>query len=339
MPTQVLDGLYQLILPTPFPVGPVNCYLSTHRPITLVDTGTRWEATRQSLVAQLNCLGLGPEAIERVVITHAHADHFGLAADIVRLSGAAVITHPYNRLLLNPTDESRRARDHFYQQLLSSAGVPKEEQQSFFQSRGEARTYSEPVRADEFVDEGDQLELAGLQWRVLHTPGHAGGLICLFEDQSRTLLSNDHLLRSISSNPIVEPDEHGGPRPHRLVQYLHHLQRMADLEPSVAWTGHGPEITDVAKTVRQREKFHQRRANYLLDMLRHREMSAHELATELLGRRAGFDAFLALSETIGHLDWLSEQGKIAAVPTATPYWHLRNQSSTPGNGCPDHRSS
>ncbi len=140
------------------------------------------------------------------------------------------------------------------------------------------------MKVDRTLEEGDEIELADRAWRVYHTPGHAGGLICLFDPQSRVLLSNDHLLRDISSNPVVEPDPDGGPRPHRLVQYIQHMQRMADLEPSVAWTGHGHEIHDVHKIVRQRLHFHERRAQRILDLIGAEERSAYQIAEPLFGR-------------------------------------------------------
>jgi glyoxylase-like metal-dependent hydrolase (beta-lactamase superfamily II) len=126
------------------------------------------------------------------------------------------------------------------------------------------------------------------------------------------LLSNDHLLRDISSNPVVEPDPDGGPRPHRLVQYIQHMQRMAELEPSVAWTGHGHEVHDVHKVVQQRLHFHERRAQRLLDLIGAEDRSAYQIAEPLFGRLDGMESFLALSETIGHLDLLEEQGCIEA---------------------------
>jgi glyoxylase-like metal-dependent hydrolase (beta-lactamase superfamily II) len=158
---------------------------------------------------------------------------------------------------------------------------------------------------------------------VYHTPGHAGGLIVLFDPESRVLLSNDHLLRDISSNPVVEPAPDGGARPHRLVEYIYHLKRMVDLRPSIAWTGHGDPVHDVARLVKQRVAFHSRRAEKILDLLGTEDASptpsasagrsAYAIAEPLFGRLAGIDSFLALSETIGHLEWLQEQGRVASI--------------------------
>ncbi len=321
MPRQVLNGLYQIVIPTPFKVGPVNCYVTTTAPITLIDTGTKWDESRRVLQAELAELGLKIEEIGRIIITHAHADHYGLAAEIVCTSDAEVWTHRHNRGTLEARDAIHAQRSEFYRQIMLEAGVPLEQRQRVADSRRGGDRYAEVVKIDRTLEEGDEIELADRAWRVYHTPGHAGGLICLFDPEARVLLSNDHLLRDISSNPVVEPDPDGGSRPHRLVQYIQHMQRMADLEPSVAWTGHGHEIHDVHKLVRQRLHFHERRAQRILDLIGAEERSAYQIAEPLFGRLDGIDSFLALSETIGHLDWLEEQGRIQAVKRdGVIYW-------------------
>jgi len=300
------------VLPTPFPVGPVNCYLACDSPVTLIDTGTRWDVSQQTLCEELKELGMTLCDIERIIITHPHPDHYGLAAEIVRQSGSKVWAHRHSGSYLSPSAESRENRNLFYRQLFSEAGVPELQIQQFFESRSESGPYTEPVETDHTLDEGDQVQLGSSQWSVYHTPGHSGGLVCLYDAEQRVLLANDHILRSISSNPIVEPDADGGPRPHRLVQYLYHLRRMAALEPRVVWTGHGAEIHDVGRVVRQRIRFHERRANHVLGLLSHQQMTAHQVTVDIFGSRTGFDSFLALSETMGHLDWLLEQGRIRA---------------------------
>ena len=313
MPTQVLNGLYQIVIPTPFKVGPVNCYVTATVPITLIDTGTKWDESRRALQLELGALGLKIADVQRIVITHAHADHYGLAAEIAQASGAEVWSHRHNRALLADDETSRSQRDEFYRLLMTESGVPLEQRRRVADSRRGGNRYADVVQIDRTLEEASEIELANRVWRVYHTPGHAGGLICLFDHESRVLLSNDHLLRDISSNPVVEPDPDGGPRPHRLVQYIHHMQRMADLEPSVAWTGHGHEIHDVHKTVRQRLHFHERRAQRILELVGAEERSAFQIAGPLFGRLDGMDSFLALSETIGHLDWLEEQARLEPV--------------------------
>jgi glyoxylase-like metal-dependent hydrolase (beta-lactamase superfamily II) len=317
--TSVQADFYQLILPTPFKVGPVNCYLATTDPLTLIDTGPLHADTRAELEASLKEIGVQRKDIRRIIVTHAHSDHYGLAAEIVRDSGAEVWTHRYNRSTLESHFEDRQRRTEFYGQIMIEAGVPAEERQRLADSRKGGERYADSVKIDRTLAEGDEIDLAHKAWRVYHTPGHAGGLIVLFDSDSRVLLSNDHLLRDISSNPVVEPAPDGfplSPRPHRLVEYIYHLQRMVDLKVQVAWTGHGQPVHDVAKLVKQRLAFHSRRAEKILDLLGAESQSAYEIAEPLFGRLDGIDSFLALSETIGHLEWLHEQGRVTSIERA-----------------------
>ena len=107
----VLPDLYQLIIPTPFPVGPVNVYVARDPEgdgLTLVDCGPRTPEARAALDAGLAALGHSVHDVRRIVVTHAHADHYGLAANIAAESGAQVLTHPFNRPTLQAyADESR----------------------------------------------------------------------------------------------------------------------------------------------------------------------------------------------------------------------------------------
>ena len=306
--------LHCLALPTPFPIGPVNVYLVEGEPLTLVDTGPKAGISRQALEAGLAALGYGVEDLGRVIITHHHADHMGLAAEIVARSGAEVWTHPYNFPWLADYAAQQDCSRPFYGRIWDEAGVPAEIVALMNGANLDMLRWLDPVPADHALAEGQTIDLGGIPWCVFHTPGHAGGLVCLWDETSRTLLANDHLIRDISSNPVLEPPATpDGDRPRRLVEYLHHMRRMAELEPEVALTGHGEPVTDVPGLVRQRQAFHERRADRLLDSLDGRAMSLWEL-TQLAFPRVerGIDRFLALSEVLAHLDLLELDGRAQA---------------------------
>jgi glyoxylase-like metal-dependent hydrolase (beta-lactamase superfamily II) len=174
--------------------------------------------------------------------------------------------------------------------------------------------WTEPVIATRAIHEGDTVDLGGEAWHVYHTPGHAGGLVCLWNPLRRVLLANDHLIRDISSNPVMEPPITNGPRPRRLVEYLTQLARMADLDPAIALPGHGEPVTDVAGLVRQRRAFHARRAQRILETLEDRPLTLWEVTQPVFPRlQRGMDYFLALSEVLGHLDLLEVDGRAATV--------------------------
>lgn len=308
-----LKHLHAIELPTPFPVGPVTVYLADvpGEPLTLVDTGPRTPATQAALEAGLARWGYTLSNLGRIVVTHAHEDHFGLAADLVDASHAQVWTHPWNLPPLSDYDADWERRAVFYAGLLRQAAVPEEMMQAIAWATQIMKQFARPVAVDATLDEGDTFRLAGYEWQVLHTPGHAAGLLCLYEPESRTLLSSDHLLADISSNPVVEPPQPGQTeRPRSLALYQESLQRVASLEITRALPGHGPVIYDVVGLVNRRLAFHQQRLAHALDALRRGARTTWEVTQVLFPDRSPLDTFLALSEVIGHLDLLELEGKI-----------------------------
>jgi glyoxylase-like metal-dependent hydrolase (beta-lactamase superfamily II) len=323
-----LAGLHPIELPTPFSVGDVNVYLlepvQSFERLTLVDTGPDWEATQRALQAALGGSGYTVSDLQEILISHAHPDHYGLAARLVSESGARLAAHPDSQPALESGTSSSRRATAFYHRWLAECGVPAHVQDQIGLDREDSHQYARPVAVDCLLHDGDVLSLAGHQWRVLSTPGHAGGLVCFFEPESRILLSSDHLIATITSNPIVEPPSPGqSERPRRLLQYLEQLQRVAALKPAVAYSGHGQPITDVAGLVAQRIAFHQARADRIYQELDH-PRTVYELVEKLFPvDLPPVHLFLAISEVQGHLDLLANQNRAACVASdATCLWQV-----------------
>jgi len=303
--------LHAIALPTPFPVGDVNVYLAEGEPLTLVDTGPRYEPARQALHEGLAALGYAPADLDVIVLTHPHSDHCGLAAELAAASGARVLTHPLNVSQLADYAAERTRRLAFYAALLAEAGVPHEVVASIDSIRRGYGRFAEPVTPDGMLEEGMVLSLGGEKWRVLHTPGHTSGLICLYQPERRLLLSSDHLLRDVSSNPFVEPPlETGGARPRPLLDYIAQLQRVVEMDVALALPGHGPPIDRPRELVAERMAFHQARAAALLARLQQGPATVYELTLALFPHLDPINRFLAVSEVMGHLDLLEAQGQV-----------------------------
>lgn len=305
--------LHAIELPTPFPVGPVTVYLgdAPGEPLTLVDTGPRAVETRTALEKGFARLGYRPADLDRIVVTHAHADHFGLAGDLVATSGAEVLSHPWNVPALETYDADLEERVSFYATLLREAAVPASIMGAVGRVTRAMEQFGQPVAVSGILDEGNRLRLAGREWQVLHTPGHAMGLVCLYEADGRTLLSSDHLLADISSNPVVEPPPPGKrERLRSLALYRDSLCRVAGMAIDRALPSHGPAIADVAGLVERRLAFHERRLERVREALRNGARTTWDVTEALFPGRTPLDTFLAVSETIGHLDLLEIEGDI-----------------------------
>lgn len=305
--------LHRLTVPTPFPVGPVNLYLATGDSLTLIDTGPRYDPARQALHAQLEDLGYAPADLDRILLTHAHSDHCGLTAELVEASGAEVMTHPANFAELADYAEERAQRLAFYALLMLEAGVPMETMMEIDRRRRGYGRFSHIVQPDTPLEDGMTVRLGDEGWRVLHTPGHSGGLICLYQPQRRILLSSDHLLQEVSSNPLVEPPPEGGTeRPKRLIEYVEQLQRVAELPLELALPSHGPPVDEPKRLIAERLRFHEQRAQQILETLGEEGRTVYELTLNLFPELDPINRFLAISEVIGHLDWLEARGEVCS---------------------------
>lgn len=298
-------------VPTPFPVGSVNAWLLLGEPLTLVDCGPLTEEAWAELRAGVEAAGRRLEEVRRLVLTHPHPDHAGLAERVRRASGCRVHAHPvdHGRLLDRPGAWAAIAA--FIVETCRRAGAPDSHAEAVAAGLRGLRGYAEPLAAVEALGDGDELTAGGSPWRALHTPGHARGALCLWQAQGGVLVSGDTLLAHISSNALLEPDPEGF-RQRTLLRYRESLSRLAALGPRRVAPGHGDPVEEgVAALIEGRLAFYERRAGRLKGLVAEGLRTPWQLAARLFPGVSPASAFLAVSEIVGHLDLLAERGEIA----------------------------
>jgi len=306
-------GVHQITLPTPFPVGPVHVYLLEGEPLTLVDTGPRTPEALQKLEEGLSELGYGVVDLQQIIVSHAHADHFGLTATLAETSGAAVLAHPRCASQLDGQSE-RGGSLQWYAGLLRKAGMPLAVQLRVAGGFRHVNSHSDPVQVTRLLGEGDSVRMGEAVWQVLHTPGHSADLICLYQEEARLLLGSDHLIKHISSNAIIEPPEHkGADRRRPLVEYWASLQRVAEMDIGLVLSGHGDPIEEHRALIEKRFSFYQKRLQSIRRGLRDGPRTVWAIVQQLFPRLGGIDTFLAVSEILGHLDAMEDAGEVRVI--------------------------
>ena len=304
-------GIHRLAVPTPFLVGRVNCYLIEDEPLTLIDTGPNSGKSLDDLERALAARERRIADLELIVLTHQHMDHLGLLEILARRSGAEVAAFYLLQPYLANFSHSATADDEFAQGVMRRHGVPDDlatvlgSLASAFRAFGSSGTVTQPLR------EGDALVLRDRTLRVFHRPGHSPSDTIFWDEERAMLIAGDHLLARISSNPLVSRPLTGPehPRPRALVQYTESLRATRELPARLILPGHGDPILEHAELIDERLRMHRRRAARVLQILGARPLSAYEIALQMWGNVAVTQAYLTLSEVLGHLDLLVEAGQ------------------------------
>ncbi|HXA55392.1 MAG TPA: MBL fold metallo-hydrolase [Solirubrobacteraceae bacterium] len=307
-------GVHRLAIPTPFAVGRVNAYLIEDEPLTLIDSGPNSAKALDELERALAAHGHAIEDLQLLVITHQHIDHIGLAAILARRSGARVAAlRGLDRRLRDFRDEADYD-DRFAARIMLRHGVPTDVVTALRAVSASFRAWGCQVEVDHALAEGEELKLRDRTLRVLHRPGHSPSDTIFHDEHRRLLIAGDHLLAHISSNPLlarpleVEGD-YNGPRPKALIAYLDSLAKTRAMDLELVLGGHGAPITDHVALIDERHRLHVRRAEKIHGLLAERPRTAYELAYEMWGNIAVTQAYLTISEVLGHIDLLLRDGR------------------------------
>jgi len=309
--TAAQGGIHRLAIPTPFAVGRVNCYLVEDDPLTLVDTGPNSGKALDELERQLSEHGRRIEDLELVILTHQHIDHLGLIEIVVKRSGAevAAIDAAVDRLRNFGADAERD--DEHAGALMRRYGIPDDVVTALRSVSRSFRGWGAHAEVTRPLADGELLELRDRSLEVQHRPGHSPSDTVFWDGDRRILLAADHLIGHISSNPLLSrPLDGSGERPRALLDYIASLRRTRELEADLVLPGHGEPITNHRALIDERLAMHLRRARKMQKLISERPRSAYELAQEIWGNVAVTQAFLTLSEVVGHVDLLIAAGLV-----------------------------
>jgi len=315
-----------ITIPTPFPVGPVNAYLLPDDPVTLVDAGLKTEAARAAIRASFAAAGLPPAALARIILTHGHTDHMGLAAEIAAESGAPVFAHPDDAPKLGG-ERTYAAYADYLLRTMRQHGTPEWVGPAVLEALRTLRALIDPLPAFEPLADGMRLPSGSGELQVLHTPGHSAGHICLAGDG--VLIAGDMLLEEISPNPLLEFTA-SGERVQTLPLLLASLRRLHALNPPIVYPGHGEPFGPAAPRIERVLAHHAERLEQISSLLGDSPQAAADLAEVLFPTSDPMNRLLALAEVIGHLDVLVAEARAEEVSTGGRIAYRRREQPESG---------
>lgn len=302
--------------PLPFPLRWVNAYLVPEPSLagggfTLLDPGLRTAESIELWESVLAELGLTFADIRQIVLTHYHPDHYGLAGWFQEQTGAEVYLSRAGMELADALWGDGRVESGLTplsQRLLSlflDSGLPEAltaSMERHMLSFGEL--VSPKPRVTELPLAGD-FRLAGQPFRLLHTPGHAVGHVCLYHRDSSVLFCGDHVLPQITPNVSYIPGFEENP----LHAYLSSLREIGELTTSHVFPGHRDPFSDAAGRAADIVEHHRLRLEQIRTILADApNLTPYELNVQLFGDKLSMHQLrFALSETIAHLVYLRDQ--------------------------------
>jgi len=310
--------IHCLPIPTPFAVGRVNCYLIEDDPLTLVDCGPNSGRTLDALEKALGEHGRRIEDLERIVITHQHLDHVGLVGILADRSGAEVAALDLLVPVLEEFAAHAERDDELAERLMLRHGIPRDVVTALRAVSRSFRGWGGGAHVGHPLRDGGQLEFAGRTFEVQHRPGHSPSDTLFWDAERAQLIGGDHLIKHISSNPLIARPLGGrsgepGSRPRMLMMYLESLRQTRALPIETVLAGHGEPITDHVALIDERFAQHERRAAKIAGLIAERPMTGYEIAQSLWGNVAVTQAYLTLSEVLGHTDLLIDRGEARDV--------------------------
>lgn len=304
-------NIVPISVPTPFYVGDVNVYLIREDPVTLIDVGPKTPQAADALRRGLAAQGVEFSDVRRIVLTHAHEDHCGLAKTVRdSAKNAEIFVHDWETGHLF----GRLAQDR-QRGFLLRAGVPDAvvaEMHALYESVGLLTDALEDGDAMSLSDEM-LLDFENGSLSVVHTPGHTPGSCSFIREANRTLYCGDCVLKRITPNPMLAPDPVDPERRFPSIdEFLVSLAKLRATAPTMVYGGHGEPVTDFEEIFNRYVRAIDDRQKKVLSLVPKEGISAFELAAKLFPDSFdhGVHRFLAVSEAIAHLDHAHSAGKI-----------------------------
>ncbi|MBK0400759.1 MBL fold metallo-hydrolase [Limibaculum sp. M0105] len=323
--TEIAPGILWARLPLPMALDHVNVYaLDDADGWTLVDTGLDWSRGRAAMAA-LRSGPLGGRRVARVILTHHHPDHVGLAGPLAEEGAEILATRVAwltGRMLTLDRQERPTAAQIAFRRRAGVTGAALEAYAAERPFNFADCVAPLPLGYRRLTGES-VIEAAGRAWRVHIGEGHAPQHATLWSEDG-LVLAGDQILPGISPNIGVHPTE---PDADPLAGWLESCRRflaLAEVADPLVLPGHGLPFMGAAFRLRQLIDNHEHALARILAALERRACTATELFPEIFKREIREREFgLALVEAVAHVNHLLHAGRVSRYADEDGAWRYR----------------
>ncbi len=315
--------------------------------ITLFDSGYGTPEATQALTEQLDELGYAPSDVRRLIVSHAHPDHLGMAGWLKEQSPDYELVMFEREATFGPMRSARAGEDWMRRsnEWVIKHGVSREEVENSNgrhrhgrpggrapkedETAAEAtmrRSWSmEAPEVDVRLKEGEILEFDGFVLQAVWTPGHTPGHLCMYEPNHKFMFTGDHILSRITPNVSVSAeDEESGRSP--LGEFRASLAKCAEFDVALALPAHEDTIEDLPKRCNELLRHHDVRMDEVVEGIGDGgPATANEISSKVTWNKPydTFDVFKkrsALGETLSHLQLLADDGRVRRIENEVVRW-------------------
>jgi glyoxylase-like metal-dependent hydrolase (beta-lactamase superfamily II) len=334
---EVIPGIYRMPLPLPVSkLSHINTYLvKGDNGYLLVDTGWNTKEAFASLKNQLAEIGINGQEISRIVVTHTHPDHYGMAGKLKELYGATLYLHHLEKDFI----ETRYVNmDELIQELgqwLQRNGAPPNRLPELQKASLPMLKFVTPILPDVTLYGGEIITCGDFSFQVMPTPGHAPGHICLYEPARKIFISGDHILPNITPHVGLHPQSGSNP----LGDYLDSINSLKRLDVELALPGHEQPFTGFRERIEGIILHHRMRNAEIMGAIGYESKTAFQLTTEITWlhdvkgvgwhKLGSWDKRMAILETLAHLEAMRAKGELEKFNRDDIlYYHLPQKAKT-----------
>ncbi|PWV92057.1 glyoxylase-like metal-dependent hydrolase (beta-lactamase superfamily II) [Paenibacillus cellulosilyticus] len=314
---QLENGWLRVKVPLPFSLKYVNAYLipEPEGGCTVIDPGLHTPEAVEAWESVLQSLGITFSDIARIVLTHQHPDHYGLAGLFQQRSGAPVwISRASQRYAERMWGVDRSLADRLVE-VFRLHGMPADLRDGIKDNLESFVPMVSPYPAVSYMEAGEPFRFGGIDWTTIEAHGHAEGQILFYDEASRIMICGDQVMPDITPNVSVVPGEREDP----LEAFLISLEQLSKLDVSLALPGHRDPIIDFTGRCEALIAHHARRLDKMVAFIQEQPESSvtgFAMCELLFSGRITLNMHnlrFAMAETLAHLVRLEKQGRVALL--------------------------